>query len=378
MTILYASSHTFSNFTTNLSGGSIPIVLPDVPEVVNFYASSHIWGNQPEYTLKGGTPTKPLFGSYGATSLGIPGISGALCDKYAGEIDGLLDTLGDVRNGLSGPVGNLKNELGGLVGQPASDLNDISSGISNIESTVGGAMPPIPDTSNIENILKECGIFSGSLTSGLSSVVSLIKDFVGFLFDLLKDVMNLIFDALGYVFGLIESVISFIADQIKKLLELFGLDKLLSRLSGLFDCLAAICGKNFDIPSVPNTEPQPEPDPEDEDALDTSGIDLVNPQSQQLPFIQYVDDSIAYVDNMLNDMNLTIKGAFDMDNALADFNLPQQISDNIKNLDKTVEDVQTAAKEQIAVITEAATKALNTVTNPPKAPITTTVKNYYT
>ena len=336
--ILYASSHAFLNISINLTGG-IEYISP-VNNILSFHSSSHSWGRRADTTLKGGELTRPaslaeLNDSSGFSIPGVSALAAGFCSDFGDKLDGILGSLDQGKNMLNSPFDLLRGELNGLSGMAASPINDISNGLGSLADTALDAVPPLPDVGELERIMQACGLLRGGLLDGILDPLALLGDFLGQLLSMLDGLMSLALGALGDILGLIEAGAAFILNEINKLLSLLGIDKLLAKLDGLLNCIEAICGRSFSVPTI---------------------VDPVNP-GLKIPkvekfYMDYIDDTMKYVDNILNDMNLNDFGKFEPEKMFAEFkNIPQDVFNNIKTIaDKVVEETKGAGEMMAGLV----------------------------
>ncbi len=437
-----------------------------------------------ELALKGGTMDSPGgLSDFAAGSSGLTGVSGmanSVCSDFGSQLDAITSGLGGIQSALNGPLGMLRGGLDGLLGQAASPLNDVNSGLDLLKDTASNAIPGIPDVSNIDNLLQNCGILKGNLLGGIQSPESLISDFLSQLGSLLNSSM---YDALNGLSGLVEGPVASLISQINSLLNGFGIGDLLSKFDGLFNCIESICGKNFNAPSIPNINSSGFPAVDGYPSLkdldgfpnissmtknldfnkaldkmkdlsknklpDVSSFELIkldefptisdtpgfpyitdmvkNPsfdsalnkikqavasntmtdevlsvveisefpgvesipgypelpdmlktqafsnaydeakklaQVGQVPYIEYLDESMNYINNMLNDMNLDDEGKFNIGEALADVDISDDIKENIISISDTMEEELEISKTQIAEVAKELETGIETILNP--------------
>jgi len=334
---LYASCHIFTSELSDLTGGTEFILLP-VPNVVPFYSTIHM--NQPGYTstLKGGGMNVPasLATLTGAPNFSTPDVvssfAAGICNDFSSQIDGILNGLDKAKVALNSPFDLLNSELSGLIGESASSANDMLSGTTSISDAALSGVPDLPDVSELERVMQSCGLLRGGLLGGLMSPVDILGGFLRQAFDLLYSLVKNAMAALSTVFGLIEAGASFILNEINKLLNALGIGDLIAKFDGLITCIESICGQNLGIP-------------------ENIG-DPVKPTSE-IFYVDYIDDTMDYVNNMLNDMNLDDFGQLDQTKIFADISgVPQDIFDNVSTLVNSSTDETLGAEVLIAGVVE--------------------------
>jgi len=346
--ILYASCHCFSNNEDTYLTGGINVGLPYVPNVIPFYSTVHLAQWDSGTMLKGGEMEMPaslasisgtedpgLFdGSGGFPEIKIPGISAlaaGICDDFGGQVDGLVGSLGKAKGMLNSPFDMLRGELNGLSGAVSSPINDLTSGLDSITDAALDGLPGLPDVSELERIMQACGLLRGSLLGGLMSPAEFLGKYLNTALGLLDSLVGGAMGAIGSVLGLIEAGAAFILNEINKLLNMLDISGLLSKLDGFLNCIEAICGRNFNIPSTPGAPAQP---------------------TSEKFYLDYIDDTMDYVNNMLIDMNLDDTGNLDINQMFAEIkNVPQDIFDNISTLaDKAVEEADKGKEALVAMV----------------------------
>jgi hypothetical protein len=432
----------------------------------------------------GATINEKFPSSDGLGALGIPGVSGmtnSVCTDFTNQLDKISTGLSGAEAAVNGPLGLLKSGLGNLENEAATPINEIDDATNLIEDTMSSSIPPVPDTSDIDNILQNCGLLKSNLLDGLMSIEELVSDFINVITDLLGKALNGILDGLS---ALIEGPIAFLINEINSILKSLGIADLLSNFDGLFNCIEAICGRNFDVPSIPDLNSSSFPTvagyeslkdlagypdlsamtadedfkkiydkfedlttkklpdvtsfeifefPEFADVSDIPGYpyitDMVKDstfssaltkiktslstgilvedllpivktdefpgienvpgypdipvmletpafavayeeakplaQDSQDPYIEYLDDSIKYVNATLKNMYLTDDGTFDVATLLDESNVPNDIKENITSLSETVETQLAEADVAIEESSEGLATVLESVINPP-------------
>ena len=245
------------------------------------------------------------------------GIRDGLCNDFDDQLGGALGSLNQMRDLMNSPLALLDSELSKLVGQAASSPNDVKSGMNTIGTAAVGSIPPIPDVSDIENILQECDLLKGSLLGGLKSPAEFLSKYLNQVLDLLDAAIS---GALELLSDLLEAPVAFIIDQINNLLALLGLGDLLSMLDGLFNCIEALCDTN----------------------------------------IGYKMDS---VDDTLNNLKLDNQGNFDPSMAFAKFNIDQGVLDNVTTLADKLKTERDSAKESLEVVADNMESGIDTIVN---------------
>jgi len=460
---------------------------------IQLYASCHVYMLDSIYVLKGGTATQPSsISGIGGILGGAAALSDGVCSDYGGKLDDITSSLGDIGNGMNSPMKGLRSELDGLIGGVASPINDIDNGLDIVSSDIAGSVPSVPDVSEIEKLMQECSILNGDLLSGGLSPGALIGDFLDQAISFLLDNLNNALDGLS---SLLEFPAGLLINQINDLLDKFNIGGLLSEFDSYINCLEAICGRDFDLPSVPNMDSNgfppvqgfdsmyhvagypdigdmietPDfsnsmdkiknltgnrlPDIESFGILDVPGYaqttdipgypyitDMVKDakfnesykvmkdtvvtnefnddllktisdpeypeikgipgypdvaemihepafnssrndaqqlaQAKQVPYLEYVDEAMSYVNNMLNDLNLTDEGKFDPTKAIADVDLPTDIIDNLNTINETVEIDKQAAVDAIELVASSTEAVLNTTIEAKTARIKEAVDYY--
>jgi len=341
--ILYSSCHVFSSESSDLTGGIINTLL-DASNDEPFYSSIHLYQSSFDTMLKGGEATMPssladLNSSSGFVIPGISALAAGFCSDFGDQVDGILGGIAQAKDMLNSPFDLLRDELNGLLGEAASPLNEISSGLDSLADTALGAIPPLPDVSELERIMQACGLLRGGLLDGILDPLALLSGFLDQLLGMLDGLMSDALGALSSVLGLIEAGAAFILNEINKLLNMLNIGNLLSKLDGLINCIEAICGRSFNIPTTIG-EP-------------------VQPTSERF-YLDYIDDTMDYVNNMLNDMNLNDFGEFEPEKMFAEFeNIPTEVFDNITSIADTVIEESKGAEEMMVALVDDMAPVMN-------------------
>jgi len=257
--ILHASCHVYSKFDVSLTGGTIPVIPPEIPISVPMYSSTFV--NQINNTnvlkgggldkpvsilgynvLEGGDISEPLTGAISNTTDGI-------CADYAAELDEIMADVSGINEALDGPFKSLSEGMNALEGVAGSGVNEMDEGLGAISNTADERVPGTPNVDDIENLMKQCMLLENDLISGIKSPFGAASDWLD---KALSDLITGIHNTLQDLEDLIESPIALLIDQINKIIASFGVNELLDRLDKLINCLESVCGRNFDTPSVPN------------------------------------------------------------------------------------------------------------------------------
>ena len=269
--------------------------------IVNLYVSCHAYTGNVS-TLKGGNAVLPA--SIVLPSAATIGIASGLCSGLTSNLDGLLGGLGQIKSAMNDPLTNLNNEISNLEGQTATPTIDINSAAGDLTNAANDSIPDLPDVSEIDKILQDCGILNGSLLGGVPDVSSIVGDYLNQSLNSLSNIIDKTLEALS---NLIEIPVVILINSINKLLNAFGIGDMIKQLDGLLNCIDAICGTD-------------------------------------------ISSQAGYVDNMLNDMNINDSGNFDPNMAFADFNIPNTIVDNITSINDTVLSEVVSAEKQLVEV----------------------------
>jgi len=260
-----------------------------------------------------GLPEIPEIPSVGSLTDGV-------CSGFEDKLSGMLGRLDEMKEVMSSPMSQLEDMMGGLEDSAASPAGDIETGADSVADAASGAIPDIPDTSEIEDIMASCFAMEDDLLGGLSSITNMIGGFIDSVMEILGDAISGVLDLLG---DLLEAPAAFLMEQINKLLEMFDLGSLLSGLDGYLNCLDSVCGTD-------------------------------------------ISNDIDYVNNMLEDLNLDDKGNFDLDMMVAKLktqgkDIPDDIVINVKSLGSSIKEESSKSVEQLKAVAASMTDSMEKI-----------------
>lgn len=232
-------------------------------------------------------------------------ITDGICGGFDDKLSGYMSTIDQFKTAMNAPSTLLNDEINNLIGEVASPANDLTDGLNTIENSITGSIPEVPDVTDIEDILKACGLLQNSLLSGAQSAADLVSDFISQITNILTDAIS---GALNLLGDIIEAAVAFAINAINDVLDFFDLPNLLSGLDALFNCLDAVCGTD-------------------------------------------VQNDMDYITETLNNLNIDDQGNFDADMAFADLDISTDIKNNVALItDKIAEDSSSSkdALDQVA------------------------------
>ncbi len=316
-----------------------------------------------ELDLKGGLsyPQQPGgLDGLAVTGTGL-GIVDGICAGYGSQIDSIVGSLGAAKSAMNSPFSLTRNELNSLIGSATTSSNELSNGLSTISDAAFNSIPPLPDVSNIDNLLQNCGLLKNSLLSGISSPVGMVDSLIGQQEDILKNAMN---NAINSLSNMIEAPIGFLINNINGLLKGLGIGDLLSQFDGLINCIEGICGRNFELENLPELDSNDFPTELEYLAAVDDRNSLL--QVTRQPYIDYLDAQIAYVNNLILEMNLDDNGEFKLDSLLDTIpNISTDLVANITTISESIAETIEISETKLAEFSIAAEEAIELVLNPP-------------
>ena len=249
------------------------------------------------------------------------GVRGTTCQDLEAQLDEKIAVLEQAKEAMNAPTKLLNKELGKLIGGPASSAGDILAAKDTIQGGVDDNTPAIPNTDEIENMLKDCGLLSDNILSGKTSPAAAVGDFVKKAGDAVEDAIG---KALEAISNLLEAPAATIINAINDILDKIKVPDVLGALDGILNCLDAMCGS------------------------DVSG-------------------KVDYVNTLASDMKIDDNGALDVDTLFSEAGIDQGQADNIKEIGTKIADAKSSAQEQAASSGEALGGGIKELVKPPPA-----------